>query len=254
MKFTLFLLITMTFSSYKIESACISKANLEDLGFSDVLETPVDNTTADATNKVCKTFEKVCVNPEKLKEQGMAILENYKDSIKSQLGSVKKVHSHLTKKLLKLSKAWADETKKPKVIEKFSLTTEDQTQIDELVKKCTETECKILEEDQIEDMESNKECFKSLMNYTIRGTCFLLSDSSSDFFTAPNSEKLSKVAVNQDAAKSVFDSCVNYVDVQCSLVNLFGIYRKMIPSPPERTSNRAAKFEETCKNISKLVT
>jgi hypothetical protein len=233
------------------EDKCISKADLEKLGFTNVLETPVDNTTAEGTKKACGSFEKVCVDPEELQNEGKAILENYRTGVKAQLKSVKGVHKHLTKALFKLKGAWADENKQTKI--KENLEEADVTQVEELLKKCNETECTILDESTIEDMNTHKECFKALMKSSVQATCFLLSSKAHTYFSTDGESGVSKVQVQESSAKAVFDNCATYVITQCELVNMFGIYRKIRKKTSEKMEGRAQKMETACANVSKLV-
>ena len=200
------------------DSKCIDKATLESLGFTEVLAEPVDNAPADDANKACKGFDKVCIDPEKLKEVIKGIMTNYKDSVKTQLKAMARGAKVCAKTLFKYSKA--SDKRKEKIAE--NLPADLKTNIDLDVKeKCTDTECTMFDSDSIEDMNNNKDCYKMLVKGTMKGLCYLASDKSHSDFTSPDSDLVSKIKAKENLASLVFEKCSGFIQKQCSLVNCF---------------------------------
>ena len=178
------------------DSECISKAGLEALGLSDVLETPVAN---DGENKRCASFEKVCISPDTIDTQIKDVLKSFTSGVKSQLGSLKGASNMLNKGLFKLKTGFADETKKAKITEK--LGTEDTATVEALFEKCNETECTIVD---LTNLESNVSCRKAIATTMSKGLCLLLSDQGKANANISDDGTIESLSISSSEMETVF--------------------------------------------------
>ena len=229
--------------TFTISSECISKAGLEALGLTDVLDAPVAN---EGTNKRCATFEKVCIQPDTVDAQIKTALQTFADGVKSQLGSLKGANKFLGRGLMRLKKAFETEKKKAKLTEK--LGTEDTAIVEDLFSKCDETECNIVDADSLGD---NKTCRKAIMSTMTKGLCLLLSDQGKANVSENSDGTIESLIINNAEMDLVFKDCIPYYIPLCEVTNLFGIYEKLAKDTSKHTG-KAEKMNETCALIKDL--
>ena len=238
-----YLIIISMLMSLSFCEECISKAGLEALGLTDVLETPVAN---EGDNKRCSFFEKVCIPPETIDDQIKASMKLFADGVKQQLGSLKKGNKFLSRGLFRLKGAFEKEKKKAKISEK--LGTEDTALVESLFDKCTETECNLVD---AEALENNKDCRKAIIQTMTKGLCLLVSDQGSANVTESSDGNIESLTINPSEMDLVFNACISYYIPLCEVTNVFGIFEKLAKDPTKH-EGKAEKLNETCAKIKEL--
>jgi hypothetical protein len=233
-------IILMITLAYGIQNACLSKAGLESIGFTDALEAAVANTGDEA---VCKNFENVCVDPAKLKANIQQILEGFKGDVKKTFASTKNIVKVINKSMFKLKQRYEDEKKKAKLEEKLS--AEVLASIVEMFKKCTETECDIFGTS-LDDPSTHKTCFKGIVTLISKALCLIASDQGSTDGTLDSTGNLVSMAVLQAEADGVFDVCVTYFGKQCEIVNSSEAFYQTSKGKKQSLESKTKRLSEAC--------
>ena len=234
-------LMMITFSISE-ESACLPKVALEALGFTYVLDSPVENT---ANSVACSSFSNVCIQPDTLLTQITVFLETYQSSIQEQLGSLTKLEEGFNRNLHKIKKGLESEKGLKHLEEKLG---EDLAIVKELVAAyCNETECNAIQTDILQTKEV---CRVAIADTIAKALCLIGSDQANGIVSFSAEGSLESLDIGFESIAEVFTGCIDYFEPMCQIVNLMGIFEKMAKGKRKDRKKHMEQMIETCSNVS----